>query len=73
MTKMTQSSCVFAALLCLTIGSAIAEENTEAQQTKPDVTSNPENQPKPKPKEEPASTKPSQGSETKAAEPECNQ
>lgn len=80
MTKMTHSSRMLAALLCLTIGNAIAEENTETQQAKPDVTNgsstpnatnNQEKQSKPK--EDSASTQPSQGSETKAAEPECNQ
>lgn len=80
MTKMTRSSCVIAVLFCLTTGHAIAQDNPETQATQPAATNapNPEaannqgNQSTPKPKEESASTNPSQGSETKAADPECN-
>ena len=78
MTKMINSSCVIAALLCMTMGNAIAEDTSATPQAEtaattsstPDATNSQNNQSKPK--EEAASTKPSQGSETKAAEPECN-
>ena len=77
MTKTTSLSCVMAAVLHLTFGIAMAADNTETEQAKPAVTTNPENQSKPKeviadtppsqdnaakPKEEPAKTQ----------EPECN-
>lgn len=78
MTKMINSSCVLAALLCMAMGNAIAEDNQSAPQAEttattsstPDATSSQNNQSKPK--EEATSTTPTQGSETKAAEPECN-
>lgn len=78
MTKMINSSCVIAALLCMTMGNAIAEDNPAAPQAEaaattpstPDATNSQNNQSKPK--EEAASTQPSQSSEPKAAEPECN-
>lgn len=78
MTKMINSSCVLAALLCMAMGNAIAEDNSAAPQaettattpSKPDAENSQNNQSKPK--EEAASTQPSQSSEPKAAEPECN-
>lgn len=78
MTKIINSSCVIAALLCMAMGNAIAEDNPAAPQAetaattpfKPDAESGQNNQSKPK--EEATSTTPKQGSEPKAAEPECN-
>lgn len=80
MTKKINSSCAIAVLLCMTMGNAIAEDNPAAPQagtaasasSKPDAENSQNNQSKPK--EEAASTKPAQSSETKAAEPEpqCN-
>lgn len=78
MMKMINSSCVLAALLCMAMGNAIAEDNPATPQaetsaatpSKPDAESSQNNQSKPK--EEATSTTPTQSSETKAAEPECN-
>lgn len=80
MTKIIKSSCLMAALFCMTMGNVIAEDTSPAPQadaaattpSTPDATNSQTNQSKPK--EEAASTQPSQSSGTKAAEPEpeCN-
>ncbi len=73
MTKTTRLFCVATALLCLTIGNAVAEDKPETQQAKPDATNNQEAQPKPEPnpKEEAASQNSPQSSAAKE-EPACN-
>lgn len=78
MTKMINSTCAIAAVLCMSMGNAIAEDVPATPQAETAATSaaksdaeNSQNS-QSKPKEEAASTQPSQGSETKAAEPECN-
>lgn len=76
MKKLTPLSCITAALLCLSTGNAMAEDEAAPQQgssdaEQKDVTSNQENQSKPAPKKD-ADSKKSSGSSTTQAEPECN-
>jgi hypothetical protein len=76
MKKLTPLSCITAALLCLSTGNAMAEDEATPQQARSDaeqknVTSNQENPSKPEPKENTDSKK-SSGSSTTQAEPECN-
>lgn len=71
MTKITGLSCVMAAMLCLSAGITIAEDNVEAQQAKPAVTNNSESQSNPK--EKTTNTNSAQSSTTEAKEePDCN-
>ena len=76
MTKITSLSCVMAAMLYLTSGIAIAEDNAEAQQAKSAATNNTENQPDPKnqsnSKEGAADTHSAQSNTTENKEPDCN-
>ena len=80
MTKVSSLVCMASAML-LIFGTAIADDNTQNEQAKPAVTTNPDNQSKPK--EVTADTPPSQDNAAKTkevpaqgapaqAEPDCN-
>ncbi|WP_157273695.1 hypothetical protein [Thiobacillus denitrificans] len=71
MTKLSNLSCMMAAVLCLAAGIVHAADDTETQQAGPTVASTSENPAKPK--ENAASTNSSQSNTTETKEePACN-